>query len=96
MPRRSRSALLLLTSAAALSWNVAAQTPPNPAALISAQRDAMKPLAYMDGVWRGPAWTILPSGVKHTVTQTERIGPFLEGSVKVIRQGLRRRGQSQL
>jgi hypothetical protein len=26
----------------------------------------------------------LPSGEKHNVTQTERIGPFLEGSVKVI------------
>jgi hypothetical protein len=41
-------------------------------------------LAYMDGVWRGPAWTILPSGEKHNITQTERIGPFLDGSVKVI------------
>jgi hypothetical protein len=41
-------------------------------------------LAYMDGVWRGPAWTIQPSGEKHSVTQTERIGPFLDGSVKVI------------
>jgi len=41
-------------------------------------------LAYMDGVWRGPAWTILPSGEKHTITQTERIGLFLDGSVKVI------------
>jgi len=38
----------------------------------------------MDGVWRGPAWTILPSGEKHEVTQTERIGPFLDGAVKVI------------
>ena len=33
---------------------------------------------------RGPAWTILPSGQKHTITQTERIGSFLDGSVKVI------------
>ena len=44
----------------------------------------MVPLAYMDGVWRGPAWTLLASGEKHTITQTERIGPFLDGSVKVI------------
>ena len=44
----------------------------------------MLPLASMDGVWRGPAWTILPSGEKHSVTQTERIGPLLDGSVKVI------------
>jgi hypothetical protein len=60
------------------------QARPNPAALIAAQREAMAPLAFMDGVWRGPAWTILPSGEKHTITQTERIGPFLDGSVKVI------------
>ncbi|MEP7211800.1 MAG: DUF1579 domain-containing protein [Acidobacteriota bacterium] len=56
----------------------------NPAVLIAAQRDAMKRLAVMDGQWRGPAWTILPTGVKHEVTQTERIGPFLDGSVKVL------------
>ena len=37
---------------------------PSPAALIAAQREAMVRLAYMDGVWRGPAWTILPSGEK--------------------------------
>lgn len=57
---------------------------PDSAALIASQREAMAKLAFMDGVWRGPAWTILPSGEKHEVTQTERIGPFLDGSVKVI------------
>lgn len=56
----------------------------NPETLLSAQREAMKRLAYMDGVWRGPAWTILPNGQKRHVTQTERIGPFLDGAVKVI------------
>jgi hypothetical protein len=68
-----------------MTWTASAQgRPPDPAALIAAQRDAMVPLAYMDGIWRGPAWTILGSGQKHTITQTERIGPFLSGSVKVI------------
>jgi hypothetical protein len=62
----------------------AAQERPDPSALIAAQKEAMAPLAYMDGVWRGPAWTILQSGEKHNITQTERIGPFLDGSVKVI------------
>ncbi|HYV05248.1 MAG TPA: DUF1579 domain-containing protein [Blastocatellia bacterium] len=52
--------------------------------LIAAQREAMTRLAMMDGVWRGPAWTILASGEKHSITQTERIGPFLDGSVKVL------------
>jgi Zn-dependent protease len=31
------------------------QVRPSPAALIAAQRDAVVRLAYMDGVWRGPA-----------------------------------------
>src|SRR5262249_17985443 len=35
-------------------------------------------------VWRGPAWTIVGPNQRHDVTQTERIGPFLDGSVKVI------------
>jgi hypothetical protein len=61
-----------------------AQAPPSPAVLIAAQRDAMRPLAVMDGVWRGNAWTVLRSGEKHTITQTERIGPFLDGSIKVV------------
>jgi hypothetical protein len=61
-----------------------AQADSDPASLIAAQRRAMLKFAYMDGVWRGPAWTILPSGEKHNITQTERIGPFLDGSVKVI------------
>jgi len=68
----------------AVSLVAPAQERPNPAALIAAERDAIFSLAYMDGVWRGPAWTILPSGEKHTITQTERIGLFLDGSVKVI------------
>jgi len=61
-----------------------AQAPPSPAVLIDAQREAMRPLARMDGVWRGNAWTILRSGEKHAITQTERIGPFLDGSIKVV------------
>ena len=57
---------------------------PDSAALIAAQREAMGRFAVMDGVWRGSAWTMLPSGEKHNITQTERVGPFLDGSVKVI------------
>jgi hypothetical protein len=67
-----------------MSLTAPGQGRPDPAALIAAQREAMAPLAFMDGVWRGPAWTILASGEKHNITQTERIGPFLDGSVKVI------------
>jgi hypothetical protein len=73
------SVLSLVASAPAL-----AQGPPDAASLLAAQRVAMRRLAFMDGVWRGPSWIILPSGEKHTGTQTERIGPFLDGAVKVI------------
>jgi hypothetical protein len=61
-----------------------AQAQHDPRAAIAAQAEAMKVLSSMDGVWRGPAWTLLPDGSKRTITQTERIGPFLGGSVKVI------------
>ena len=79
MNRNWRVTWVLLSGS--IGWG---QTPPEPAKLIAAQRQAMAPLAMMDGVWRGPAWIILDSGEKQTITQTERIGPFLDGSVKVI------------
>lgn len=61
-----------------------AQERPAPAALLAAQREAMQALKAMDGVWRGPAWSLMPSGEKHHIIQTERIGPMLDGSIKVI------------
>jgi hypothetical protein len=61
-----------------------AQTRGNPAALIASQRDAMATLGFVDGIWRGTAWTIPPSGEKHSITQTEHVGHFLDSSVKVI------------
>jgi hypothetical protein len=55
----------------------------SPEARLAAEREAMARLSYMDGVWRGRGWTITPAG-RHEVTQTERIGPFLGGSVRMI------------
>jgi hypothetical protein len=78
----SRKLAIATTAYCALIASPAAAQAPDPGR-IAAQRTAMAPLAIMDGVWRGPAWTQLPSG-RHEVTQTERIGPFLGGSVKVI------------
>jgi len=72
-------AVLGLTFASPL----AAQTRPDTASLLAAQRQAMAPLARMDGVWRGPAWSITPNG-RHDITQTERIGTFLGGTVRVV------------
>jgi hypothetical protein len=61
-----------------------AQHMPDPQAVIAAQREAMAPLKAMDGAWRGPAWTLERDGTRRHLTQTERIGGFLDGSVKVI------------
>ena len=80
----NRLAAFVLTLTVGMSLTGFAQGRPDPGALIETQRAAMAPLGFMDGIWRGPAWTILPSGEKHTLTQTERVGPFLDGSVKVI------------
>jgi hypothetical protein len=71
-------ALSLLLPAAA-----GAQRPPDADALIAAEKAAMAKLSYMDGVWRGPSWAMTSTG-RHAGTQTERIGPFLDGAVKVI------------
>jgi hypothetical protein len=78
-----RLPLLAAVSLMALSSPAFAQSPPDPAALIAAERAAMAPLAAMDGVWRGTAWTITPAG-RVDVVHTERVGPFLDGSVKVV------------
>jgi len=84
MFKTTRAAFVLLALAAGAASPALAQGRPDPTALLAAQKEAMKAFAAMDGVWRGPAWTILPSGENHTITQTERIGPFLDGSVKVL------------
>lgn len=69
---------------AAFAGGVSAQQPPDTASLLKSERAAMAPLSIMDGVWRGSAWMMTPSGEKHSITQTERVGPFLDGSVKVL------------
>lgn len=79
---------LLLCLAAPCAAQEASRTrgpagPMDLAARVAAQREAMARLPRMDGVWRGPAWTMTPQG-RHEVTQTERIGPFLGGSVRMI------------
>jgi hypothetical protein len=77
--------VLLVVMVMALNHRIAAAQPGyDPAAAIATQRVAMEPLAFMNGAWRGTAWTLSPAGEKHTITQTERIGPFLDGSLKVI------------
>ena len=82
----ARRMAMLAMAVAAMTWPqpTTAQHRPDPTTLLAAQREAMGALASMDGIWRGSAWTMLPTGEKHTLTQTERVGPFLDGSVKVF------------
>jgi hypothetical protein len=82
--RRHSIAAFAFLMMARVSLTASGQGNPDPATLIKAERESMVPLANLDGVWRGPAWTLLSSGEKHNITQTERIGPLLDGSIKVI------------
>lgn len=61
-----------------------AQGRPDPAVQMAAQREALASLSFLDGVWKGPATTTMSPGETHAVTQTERVGPFLDGTVRVI------------
>ncbi len=53
------------------------------AAAIAAQRAAMAKLDAMDGAWRGEAVHRGPGG-EQRVTQTERVGSFLDGTIKLV------------
>ena len=79
-----KSIALALLMSLVVASNSFAQGRPDPAKMMAAQQQAMLKLSFMDGAWRGSAWTLLPNGEKHQITQTERIGPFLDGVVKVI------------
>ena len=48
------------------------------------QRDALAALSFMDGEWRGQAVSYGPGGVRTELIQTERVGPLLGGSVRVV------------
>jgi hypothetical protein len=74
--------LMLMTFGATV--NVFGQRPPDPEMILKAQREAMVPLSFMDGEWRGTGWAFGPTDERYQFTQTERVGPFLGGSVKVI------------
>lgn len=56
----------------------------DPAPRIAAQKEAMKALDMLDGEWRGPAKTLIGDGTWLELVQAERVGPMLDGTVKVI------------
>ena len=78
-----RIMLAVATGLVALAAPAAAQNPYDPAVRIAAQREAMARLSFMDGIWRGPAWAITPEG-RQELVQTERVGAFLDGSIRMV------------
>lgn len=76
--------LMLSAAAILLAGPVAAvaQVPMQPAGS-AAQREALAALDILDGEWRGQAVVHGPGGTE-TLTQTERVGSLLGGSIKVI------------
>jgi hypothetical protein len=55
------------------------------AQLVAEQQKAMSKIDALNGVWRGSGWTEEASGRGRVqFTATVRVGPFLDGAVKVI------------
>jgi len=75
---------LMLAAAPLVAAPALAQGAYDPAPRIAAQKEAMEALAMLDGEWRGEAKSLKPDGGWHTFAQTERVGPMLDGAVKVI------------
>lgn len=73
---------LLLTLAGAAGTAQARQ--PDTAALLARQREALKVLSMLDGTWRGSMKLHGPGGAVRELVQTERVGPMLGGSIRVI------------
>ncbi len=84
MSGRLRSFFAASAASALLAWASApaAQVPAQPAGS-EAQRAAVGALDFLDGEWRGEA-TVTGPGGRMTLTQTERVGSLLGGSIKVI------------
>lgn len=61
----------------------AAQAQAPNAALLDTQRQAMSKLAFLDGEWAGPAVSQERTGPLR-MTQTERSGTLLEGTVRLV------------
>jgi hypothetical protein len=81
---RLMGSLLVVAFAGSLTQHVIAQQRPDPAALMAKQRHAVAKLDFLDGTWRGSAVISVATGQKLTLTQTERVGSMLGGSIKII------------
>lgn len=59
--------------------------PKTPAEMVSAQQQALAKFSKLDGIWRGSGWMIDgPDETARKLTQTLRVGPFLDGAVRLI------------
>lgn len=69
-----------------VSIALAAQAPQQtPAQMVAAQQAAIAKIAYLDGIWRGSGWMIdRPGETPRQMTMTYRVGPFLDGTVRII------------
>lgn len=78
---------MCLAALAAVSFTISVPAfaqGPNNEARMSAQREAMKALAMLDGEWRGPEKSLRNDGNWHEMVQAERVGLMLDGTVRVI------------
>ena len=91
---RTLAATMLLLSLAAGPPAIA-QGRPDASSDIAAQREALRPFASLDGMWRGKGRLLGSGGIWREITQTERVGSVLDGTVKVIEgRGVDRDGRT--
>lgn len=81
---RRRTSLATLAACLALAAPAAVSAQAVFPAGSQEQRDAMQRLAWMDGEWVGEATIFMGPGRTSTHPHTERIGPMLGGSIRVI------------
>lgn len=78
------ASMMFAGAAMAMSAPMAmAQPADDGAAAMAAQREAVGVLGWMNGRWRGQAVHRTAQG-EHRVTQTERVGDLLGGTIKLI------------
>ncbi|WP_372781637.1 DUF1579 domain-containing protein [Phenylobacterium sp.] len=77
------AAVALIVAAIAGGASAQDRGPPDPAALLKAQKAAMTALDWTHGRWQGPAWSTNAAG-RHEIIQTERVGTMLDGSLVAI------------
>jgi len=84
MSRGSRISLAALAACFLIAVPAAASAQALYPAGTAEQREAMQTLSWMDGEWVGEATVSMGPGQTSTHPHTERIGPMLGGSIKVI------------